>query len=56
MQVKKPGTGELVNLSDISVSGGVINAFEAAKVASTLKQDKKREKLLKSVLKNSKEN
>ena len=56
MQVKKPGTGEMVNLSDISVSGGVINAFEAAKVASTLKQDKKREKLLKSVLKNSKEN
>lgn len=56
MQVKKPGTSEMVNLSDISVSGGVINAFEAAKVASTLKQDKKKEKLPKSVLKNSKEN
>ena len=55
MQVKKPGTSEMVNLSDISVSGGIINAYEAAKIAATLKQDKKKEKLPKSVLKNSKE-
>ena len=55
MKVKKPGTNDLVDMSDISVSGGVINAYEAAKVASTLKQGKK-EKLPKSVLKNSKEN
>jgi cell wall-associated protease len=36
-KVKKPGTDEMVNLSDISRSGGVINVYEAAKIASTLK-------------------
>lgn len=35
-KVRKPGTDEMVNLSDLSESGGVINAFEAAKVAATL--------------------
>jgi subtilisin family serine protease len=55
MKVKKPGTNDLVDMSDISVSGGVINAYEAAKVAATLKQGKK-EKLPKSVLKSSREN
>ncbi|MBS1564073.1 MAG: S8 family serine peptidase, partial [Bacteroidetes bacterium] len=54
-QVKKPGTSDMVNMSDISVSGGVINAYEAAKVASTLKQGKN-SKLPKSTLKNEKQN
>lgn len=35
-KVKKPGSDDMVALSDISRSGGVINAFEAAKVAATL--------------------
>ncbi|HEX9508878.1 MAG TPA: S8 family peptidase [Puia sp.] len=46
-KVKKPGTeDELVNLSDISKSGGIINAYEALKLASTLNTDthKKMEK------------
>ena len=37
VKVKKPGSeDELVNLSDISRSGGIINAYEAMKLASTL--------------------
>lgn len=35
-KVKKPGTNDLVAMSDISISGGVINAYEAAKIAATL--------------------
>lgn len=40
-EVKKPGTDELVNLSELSKTGGIINAFEAIKLAATLKGDKK---------------
>jgi hypothetical protein len=37
MKVKKPGSeDDMVNLSDISISGGIVNAYEALKVASTL--------------------
>lgn len=36
MKVNKPGTDEEVMLSDISRSGGVINVYEAAKIAATL--------------------
>jgi subtilisin family serine protease len=35
-KVKKPGTEDMVALSDLSESGGIINAFEAAKIAATL--------------------
>ncbi|HEY4148116.1 MAG TPA: S8 family peptidase [Chitinophagaceae bacterium] len=56
MKVKKPGTDELVDMSDLSVSGGIINAYEAAKIAATLKQSRKRERLLKSTLSNTKQN
>lgn len=42
MKVKDPGTGEEVNLGDISRSGGVINAYEAIKLASTLKPESKK--------------
>ncbi|MBO9202325.1 MULTISPECIES: S8 family serine peptidase [Niastella] len=36
VKVNKPGTDETVALSDISISGGIINAYEAARVAATL--------------------
>lgn len=40
-QVKNPETGDMVDLSDLSISGGVINAFEAIKLASTIKGERK---------------
>jgi cell wall-associated protease len=50
-KVKKPGTeSELVNLADISRSGGIVNAYEALKLASTL--NSKKEKAEKSTLSN----
>lgn len=52
VKVKDPGTGEEVNLDDISKSGGVINAYEAIKLASTLKPEaKKTSKPVKSKVK-----
>ncbi|MEP7372965.1 MAG: S8 family peptidase [Chitinophagaceae bacterium] len=44
-KVKDPGTGEEVDLSDISVSGGLVNAYEAIKLASTLKPELKKTNL-----------
>lgn len=38
-KVKDPGTQEDVKLSEISKSGGIINAYEAIKLASTLKPE-----------------
>ena len=38
--VIKPGTEEEVKLSDISKTGGVVNAYEAIKLAGTLKGDR----------------
>jgi subtilisin family serine protease len=40
MKVKDPGTGEDVDLSDISKTGGIVNAYEAIKLASTLKGER----------------
>ncbi|HEV7780450.1 MAG TPA: S8 family serine peptidase, partial [Chitinophagaceae bacterium] len=40
-KVKNPETGEMVPLSDISKAGGVVNAYEAIKLASTLKGERK---------------
>ncbi len=55
-KVKKPGTeDELVNLSDISISGGVANAYQAIKLASTLNTEIKNKDLPKSTLKNKKD-
>ncbi len=52
VKVKDPGTSEEVNLSDISRTGGVINAYEAIKLASTLKPEvKKTTKPVKSKVK-----
>lgn len=42
VKVKDPGTGEEVNLGDLSRSGGVINAYEAIRLASTLKPETKK--------------
>ena len=36
VKVKKPGTDQLVDLADLSKSGGIINSFEAAKLAAAL--------------------
>ncbi len=39
-EVKLPGTDEMVKLSDISKSGGEVNAYDAVKLAATLKGDR----------------
>jgi len=55
-KVKKPGTeDELVNLSDISISGGIVNAYEAIKLAYSLNEELKNKELPKSTLKNKKD-
>jgi len=40
-KVKKPGSGDKVNFSDLSVTGGVINAYEAVKLAGKTKGKKR---------------
>jgi subtilisin family serine protease len=40
-KVRNPETGDLVSLNDLSRSGGVINAYEAIKLASTIKGNRK---------------
>ncbi len=40
-KVNVPGTDEEANMSELSRSGGIINAYEAIKLASTLKPEKK---------------
>jgi subtilisin family serine protease len=39
--VKNPGNDEMVALSELCRSGGIINAFEAIKLAATIKGEKK---------------
>ncbi|WP_317195785.1 S8 family peptidase [Pinibacter aurantiacus] len=51
-QVKKPGSDDMVSLSDLCSSGGVVNGYEAIKLASTLKPEGK--KMPKSSLKKGK--
>ncbi|NOT90795.1 S8 family peptidase [Ferruginibacter sp.] len=43
-KVTKPGSDEMVNLADISKTGGIVNAYEALKLASTLKGERKIQK------------
>ena len=38
-KVRKPGTEEMVALNELSQTGGVINVYEAAKIASTLQPE-----------------
>lgn len=40
IKVNNPGTDEPVDLSDLSKSGGIVNAYEAIKLASTLKGER----------------
>ncbi len=40
-KVRNPETDKMVSLSDLSRTGGVINAYEAIKLASTIKGDRK---------------
>jgi cell wall-associated protease len=42
--VIKPGTEDSVQLSDLSRTGGIVNAYEAVKLASTLKAETNTEK------------
>jgi len=55
-KVNKPGTDEEVSLSEISKTGGVINVYEAAKIAATLQPAKAapQKKTPKPVLQNKK--
>jgi subtilisin family serine protease len=55
-KTKKPGTeNETVNLSDISKSGGIINAYGAIKLAAAMSSnEKQKDQLPKSTLENSK--
>ncbi|MBS1949197.1 MAG: S8 family peptidase [Bacteroidetes bacterium] len=55
-KVKKPGTDDdLVNLSDISISGGIVNAYDAIKLANRLNTEIKEKDAPKSVLKSKKD-
>ena len=40
-KVKNPETEDMVSLGDISKSGGLVNAYEAIKLASTIKGERK---------------
>lgn len=51
MVVKIPGSDEEVELAQISKTGGLLNAFEAAKVAAALESQKKGKQDTKSTLK-----
>src|SRR5450631_704323 len=42
-KAKKPGTDELVPLSELSASGGILNAYGAVKLASAITDPKKKE-------------
>ncbi len=44
VKVKDPGNGEEVEMSELSRSGGIVNAYEAVKLASTLKGERVAEK------------
>lgn len=39
-KVIKPGTGEMVNLSNLCITGGEVNAYNAVKLAATLKGER----------------
>jgi subtilisin family serine protease len=46
VEVNIPGTNEKTTLSELSVSGGVLNAYEAVKLAATLTGKKKQAEVL----------
>jgi len=43
MKVKTPGSGEMVDMKELCISGGIINAYEAIKLAATLKPETRKE-------------
>jgi subtilisin family serine protease len=43
VEVKKPGSEDLLPFNDFSRTGGLINAYESVKIASTLKGERKTE-------------
>ena len=56
VKVNKPGTDETVDLSELSRTGGIVNAYEAVKLAATLKgeNDTEKEALPKSKVRKNK--
>jgi subtilisin family serine protease len=55
-KIKKPGSAdELVSMSDLSESGGIINAYGAVKLAAAMSAEPKKKDLLKSTLRKEKE-
>jgi subtilisin family serine protease len=54
VKVKKPGTDDMVDMSTLSKTGGIVNAYEAVKLAATLTGESKNEPLPKSKVKRSK--
>ena len=54
VKVNKPGTDEKVPLGELSKTGGIVNAYEAVKLASTLIGENKTENLPKSKMNKSK--
>ena len=48
-KVRNPETDEMVSLSSLSKTGGIINAYEAIKLASTMKGERKPEKTTSTV-------
>ncbi|MBE2231666.1 MAG: S8 family peptidase [Chitinophagaceae bacterium] len=43
-KVRDPGTGDLTEMTEISRTGGIVNAYEAIKLAATIKGERKPEK------------
>jgi subtilisin family serine protease len=39
--VRTPGTGQLTTLSNLSKTGGLVNAYEAVKLAASIKGERK---------------
>jgi subtilisin family serine protease len=37
LKVNKPGSKELIDFTELSASGGLVNAYEAVKLAMTMK-------------------
>jgi len=48
--VNKPGTDEKVPMSQLSKTGGIVNAYEAVKLASTLTGENKKQNLPKPTM------
>ena len=46
-KVTKPGSDEMVSMSELAKTGGIVNAYEALKIAATLKGERK---IIKQVL------